>query len=190
MFDFLNSIPIASQTKSIVEASCGQWNEAIKTQEQFSKQCIGVSQVRSLVHLASGDKESAINTQREFIQGPGPIQGALIATSIFAPVTIVTALGFTTNGITAGSTAAAIMSSYGGNVSTGSICAIMQSIGATGLSGTAITTGVTSAGAVISGVIGRFFGCETGSQDEPLNDETKTENLNETSCELKDYEFC
>ncbi|KAF9386234.1 hypothetical protein CPB97_003916 [Podila verticillata] len=47
---------------------------------------------------------------------------------------IVTALGFTPAGIVAESTAAGIMASYGGFVTSGSVCAILQSIGATGLS--------------------------------------------------------
>ena len=43
-------------------------------------------------------------------------------------------VGFTAAGITAGSTAAAFMSSYGGSVAAGSACAVLQSIGAVGLS--------------------------------------------------------
>ncbi|KAF8979959.1 hypothetical protein BGZ52_004407 [Haplosporangium bisporale] len=47
---------------------------------------------------------------------------------------IITALGFTPAGIIAESTAAGIMASYGGLVTSGSVCAILQSIGTTGLS--------------------------------------------------------
>lgn len=51
----------------------------------------------------------------------------------FAIKAIVVALGFGAAGITAGSWAAGFMASYGGFVWAGSLCAILQSIGAVGL---------------------------------------------------------
>ncbi|KAG0014594.1 hypothetical protein BGZ81_000364, partial [Podila clonocystis] len=62
------------------------------------------------------------------------IIGAALARLSFMPC--VKALGFTAQGILAGSEAAVIMASYGGFVTVKSICAILQSIGAAGLSAT------------------------------------------------------
>ncbi|EFJ23313.1 hypothetical protein SELMODRAFT_442876 [Selaginella moellendorffii] len=59
----------------------------------------------------------------------------------------IAAAGFAGTGITAGSAAASIMSLYGGAVPAGSLCAILQSVGAAGLS----TTAATVASAVGSG---------------------------------------
>ena len=65
-------------------------------------------------------------------------------------------LGFTSAGITAGSTAAGFMSSYGGLVTAGSACATMQSIGAVGLGvkGIAISS---TAGASVGYTIYKAF---------------------------------
>ncbi|KAF9997672.1 hypothetical protein BGZ80_007045 [Entomortierella chlamydospora] len=55
------------------------------------------------------------------------------AAAPFVFVNGVAAAGFGSAGIAAGSPAAAFMSSYGGAVSSGSLCATLQSIGAAGL---------------------------------------------------------
>jgi hypothetical protein len=56
---------------------------------------------------------------------------------------IINAAGFGAGGILAGSPAAALMSSYGANVAAGSLCAILQSIGASGMSiGLSVVLGV------------------------------------------------
>jgi len=61
--------------------------------------------------------------------------GAAIGIGVVAvAAAIVSALGFGPGGIVAGSAAAGIMSSYGGFVSAGSLCAVFQSIGAIGVS--------------------------------------------------------
>ncbi|KAF9344986.1 ribosomal 40S subunit protein S27A [Mortierella sp. AD094] len=61
----------------------------------------------------------------------------------------VAAFGFGTGGIIGGTPAAALMASYGGTVTSGSICSTLQSIGAAGLGPTGLL--VTSAvGAAIS----------------------------------------
>lgn len=64
---------------------------------------------------------------------------------------VVTAVGFGAGGIVAGSPAALFMASYGGAVAPGSLCAVLQSIGATGAiaGGSTITSlgaGLTTAG--------------------------------------------
>src|SRR5690242_12797635 len=60
--------------------------------------------------------------------------GALLGLGVVAVVgAVVGALGFGSGGIMAGSVAASIMSSYSGFVTAGSLCAILQSIGAIGI---------------------------------------------------------
>ncbi|KAF9905192.1 hypothetical protein BX616_001073, partial [Lobosporangium transversale] len=71
------------------------------------------------------------------------VAGVLIAPILFKIT--VASLGFSPNGIVAGTPAAGMMSFWGGAVTAGSICAVLQSIGAGGL-------GVT--GTAISGVAG------------------------------------
>lgn len=65
---------------------------------------------------------------------------------------VVGALGFGAGGITGGSTAAWMMSTYGGNVAPGSVVATLQSIGAAGM-GSVATTVVAGAGALHGYVI-------------------------------------
>ncbi|XP_060601288.1 interferon alpha-inducible protein 27-like protein 2B [Ruditapes philippinarum] len=62
------------------------------------------------------------------------------------------ALGFTSAGIAAGSTAASWMASYGGTVASGSLLATCQSIGAAGVGATGAAIGA-AAGAISS----KFF---------------------------------
>mmetsp|Transcript_62336 Transcript_62336/g.76354 ORF Transcript_62336/g.76354 Transcript_62336/m.76354 type:complete len:370 (+) Transcript_62336:30-1139(+) len=62
----IDAIPLISQVKSLVQAVKGDKNGAKRTQERFSKQCIGVSQVRSLIEVMNGDKDAAKQTQDEF----------------------------------------------------------------------------------------------------------------------------
>ena len=66
-----------------------------------------------------------------------------------AVVVGVAALGFSGSGIVAGSRAAAFMAWHGGLVPAGSVCAMAQSIGAVGMSGT-VTAVVSAAGGVAS----------------------------------------
>nr|CAE00395.1 TPA: putative ISG12(1) protein [Ictalurus punctatus] len=75
---------------------------------------------------------------------------------VLAPV-VISAAGFTTGGIAAGSVASSMMSSAaianGGGVASGSMVAILQSFGAAGLT-KAATAAVVSAGATVGGVAG------------------------------------
>ena len=64
-----DSIPVVSQTKSLVQAIAGDEEGARRTQENFSRQCPIVSQARSLVEVSMGDEEAARETQRQFGQG-------------------------------------------------------------------------------------------------------------------------
>lgn len=79
-----------------------------------------------------------------------PLLGALAGPAITTG--ILSATGFTASGITGGSIAAGIMSSYGGYVASGSACAIMQSIGAAGL-GMAGTAASAAAGGIAGTVV-------------------------------------
>lgn len=60
-------IPVVSQVKSAVQAICGDQSGALKTQENFSRQCPIVSQVRSAVEAIGGDAQAARETQLEFV---------------------------------------------------------------------------------------------------------------------------
>jgi len=62
------------------------------------------------------------------------VGGAAVgAGAVFAAPVVVAGLGFGASGIAAGSTAAWMMSTYGGYVATGSAVAVAQSIGAAGM---------------------------------------------------------
>ena len=134
----IDAVPVLSQIKSAVQAGLGDMDAATKTQEIFSKECLLVSQIRSAVEASLGDPASALQTQKQFLKGPGLIQLGFVGGSILTPLLTaasITAVGFEIGGILAGSPAALLMSSYGGNVTAGSLCAILQSIGASGMSG-------------------------------------------------------
>ncbi|KAG0241369.1 hypothetical protein BGX31_001209 [Mortierella sp. GBA43] len=98
----------------------------------------------------------AVLRSKQFVVGAIVASAALgIALTPLMVTSIVTALGFTAGGIVMGSPAAAIMAYYGGTVTAGSLCAILQSIGASGLSfmGTAIAGaigGVATGGAAVA----------------------------------------
>ncbi|KAF9968570.1 hypothetical protein BGZ73_009223 [Actinomortierella ambigua] len=69
---------------------------------------------------------------------PNSVKGAAVGlAALQVTVMAVGALGFGPAGIVAGSKAAAIMASYSGTVTSGSLCALAQSIGASGVSATA-----------------------------------------------------
>ncbi|KAG0274351.1 hypothetical protein BGZ96_004371 [Linnemannia gamsii] len=79
--------------------------------------------------------------------------GALVTLGMVAVgVAIIGALGFGPGGIVAGSAATGIMSSYGGSVAAGSLCAIGQSIGAIGVSASVyVTAGIAGAMTALAG---------------------------------------
>ena len=146
----IDVVPVLSQIKSAVQAGCGDMEAASKTQEAFSKECVIVSQLRSSVEAGLGDFDAASETQLQFLRGTGPIQLGLIGGAILSPLLTavsIAAIGFGMGGISAGSFAAALMSSYGGNVTAGSLCAFLQSIGASGMSsGLSVSLGVLGGG--------------------------------------------
>ena len=63
-----DSMPIVSQTKSLVQVMTGDAEGARRTQENFSRQCVGISQARSLVE-STYDREAALETQEQFLEG-------------------------------------------------------------------------------------------------------------------------
>lgn len=82
--------------------------------------------------------------------------GAGIAAMVSAPL-VIAAAGFGSGGIVAGSFAAWFMSTYGGAVSAGSLCALLQSAGAAGLAAST-TAGIGAAGTgasfgILSGIV-------------------------------------
>lgn len=85
----LNSIPVISQCKSLVEVISGDEDAARQTQEQFIRTCPGFSQMLSLGEAMGGNNEEARLIQEEFagnavdaatvIPGVGHIIGAVHA---------------------------------------------------------------------------------------------------------------
>lgn len=95
--------------------------------------------------------------------------GAGAAATIFGAPLALAGLGFTTAGITAGSIATWIMSLYGGTVLTGSVVAVLQSLGAAGMG---------SVATAIVGVIGATAGGATyDAFKEMLKDEDEKAEL-------------
>jgi hypothetical protein len=74
-----------------------------------------------------------------------------------AVVATIQGIGFTASGITAGSTAATMMSFGGGSTASGGIVATLQSIGATGALSASAAALAALSGAAISGIL--VFGC-------------------------------
>lgn len=64
----VDGVPVASQVKSVVQASRGDTDAAWLTQRRFSEQCIGAAQMRSLVEISRGDPDAAAETQRRFLE--------------------------------------------------------------------------------------------------------------------------
>mmetsp|Transcript_89157 Transcript_89157/g.157992 ORF Transcript_89157/g.157992 Transcript_89157/m.157992 type:complete len:297 (-) Transcript_89157:126-1016(-) len=69
----VDGVPVASQVKSVVQASQGDTEAAWATQDRFSRRCIGAAQIRSLVEAARGDVDDAAETQREFLASAGRV---------------------------------------------------------------------------------------------------------------------
>ena len=62
----IDSIPVVSQAKSLVQVIGGDETGARKTQEQFARTGIIASQVNSLIHSIHGNNEEAEKIQEEF----------------------------------------------------------------------------------------------------------------------------
>lgn len=60
------SVPVVSQLMSAGQAIAGDHEGARRTQERFSRECVGVSQVRSLVEVSMGNSDAALRTQMDF----------------------------------------------------------------------------------------------------------------------------
>ena len=61
----MDAIPFLSQTKSLFQAVCFDFDGARRTQENFSRQCPVVSQIRSACEWAQGDSKAARETQEQ-----------------------------------------------------------------------------------------------------------------------------
>ncbi|KAG9285880.1 hypothetical protein G9A89_013305 [Geosiphon pyriformis] len=110
--------------------------------------------------------EKAESWMPTVVMGSAVVAGALICPPLV--VAGVQAIGFGSAGIASGSWAAAIMSSYGGAVTSGSACAILQSIGA---AGTGVATTVTSGS--LSGFAAKWFYNNRSKQEEPESSEAE-----------------
>lgn len=65
----LDGIPLAAQGKSLVQIASGDLEGAKRTQDSFTKRCLGVSQIRSALEHVSGNEEASRATQAEFERG-------------------------------------------------------------------------------------------------------------------------
>lgn len=99
----------------------------------------------------------------------GATAGGAVAACV---VPVVNAIGFTANGIVAGSAAAGMMSSAavasGGGVAAGSMVATLQSVGAVGLAG-GIVAGIVGGGALLGGGGVAIYKCFRSGQQEYLS---------------------
>ena len=73
----VDTLPVISQTKSLVQAVSGDTDGALRTQENFSRQCPVVSQTRSLVEVSMGDADAALKTQQQFGEGMSDLADAI-----------------------------------------------------------------------------------------------------------------
>ena len=73
----MDTLPVVSQTKSLVQVISGDAEGARRTQENFSTQCPVVSQARSLVEVSMGDADAALKTQQKFGKGMSDIADAV-----------------------------------------------------------------------------------------------------------------
>ncbi|KAJ3126561.1 hypothetical protein HK098_007390 [Nowakowskiella sp. JEL0407] len=169
----VESIPVLSQIVSVAKVIGGDTEGALKTQDTFSKTCVGVSQCRSLVAASMGNMKEAEEIQKEFLHGPGLQHAVVVASAVAAPIIAtgaVAAIGFGEGGIVAGSLAAQIMSLYGGSVPAGSLCAILQSMGAIGMTAGQVA-GTAGTAAVVANVAYPPSGnCTKG--DETITDDS------------------
>lgn len=62
----IDSLPVISQVKSLVQVMSGDVDGARHTAENFANTGIVVSQITSLVHVMNGDDEAARETQKHF----------------------------------------------------------------------------------------------------------------------------
>jgi Interferon-induced 6-16 family len=151
-----DAIPFVSQCKSVAQLWRGDVWGALQTQNTFTKQCIVVSQLRSATEALCGNSAAARRTQQQFCSVHNlTTQGSIVGSALLMPVAATAAItqaGFTATVIAANSAGAALMSSYGGAVTAGSLFAVLQSVGAAGLSSVSTAAlsvaGVTAAAAL------------------------------------------
>ncbi|KAF9988524.1 hypothetical protein BGZ65_000594 [Modicella reniformis] len=101
----------------------------------------------------TGPGDSSSSTDAHWVKyalGVGALVGGVLAGPLIVTGAIA-GLGFGAGGILAGTPAAAIMASYGGTVASGSLCAVLQSIGAAGLGATGTVIAGSVGGAVAAG---------------------------------------
>lgn len=70
-------IPGISQTKSLFQVMSGNVAGAIKTQENFTRQCPVVSQVRSISEITTGNTMAAKATHNEFMRNTDEVTSNL-----------------------------------------------------------------------------------------------------------------
>lgn len=83
--DAVDALPLASQAKSVVQIISGDHDGAARTQQNFSRRCVGVSQLRSAIERQQGNEEAAAVTQAEFARSTDEFaQAAMFASAVGA----------------------------------------------------------------------------------------------------------
>ncbi|XXQ34192.1 Interferon-induced 6-16 family [Plasmodiophora brassicae] len=153
LVDLSKHCPMVSHLKSVIQqAACGDLDATFKILVDLSKHFPLFSQLQSPILAVQGDMDGARDTQLVFSTGGHGLALVFVIACAVAGPTIaaacIAAAGFGQGGIVAGSAAAGFMGSYGGAVSAGSLCAVLQSAGAAGLS-----PGLSSASAAASAAV-------------------------------------
>ena len=158
-----------------------QSHDDYKAEDRFaslrdSLKDIGLIQITHISNITNEEKSSSWG---DYLLLGGIIAGSAAAVAVAAPFVVtasVGALGFSATGITAGSTAAGMMSVSGGATVAGSACALLQSIGAAGLGwgGTAFvsTVGAAFGGAASAKVASDQFNKERAKSNNAEGDTT------------------
>ncbi len=165
-----------------LQASCGELLRHIRKWVNTNVATLLTMRTRSSLKPTSYGSVAAVG-------GAAVVGGAAAPT---VAVMGVSAVGFTSTGIAAGSTAAGMMSSaaVGGVTTAGSSVAVLQSVGATGslmAAGGAVVAGVVVVGAVISGCIGygiyRLTASYRQEEDTHVGKQDETVHPQLVSCE-------
>lgn len=171
-----------SQMKSAGQTETEDMDRAWQMQEEFFKKCIIPCLIGCALDAESGDEEAAQRRKKKFCEdidckhvlsqlksAVHDVKGAInmqeigslkyilpVAGLFIGPAAVaygISTLGFGGGGIVAKSLAAKFMATYGGAVPWGSVCAILQSIGAAGMS-TGLAGGSALAGAAAGAKMG------------------------------------
>ena len=161
----VNSLPLISQVKSFVQCAAGDQAGALKTQEDFSKQCVVVSQARTMTEAATGNVKAAQETADAFNASAAQFwEGAADSTPVLGHIkgSIHYALGEEEKGRNCMIGASRLVAAVGGGLAFGGpCCAIAGAVtGAASFDLMAYGIAKESIGddATLGGTAGAFYG--------------------------------